>query len=137
MSTPCTFPHHDWLMYVLYGADADFMRQIIRGAAHGVAQAHGTDGVRDALRAYAPGDGDCLHTLRVKLLVLLDQDEATRARLCEYRSPVVRDWHPVCRVKATRFYAELHDSLLPGWVKDETVTTSDFVDRVRAAYLVS
>jgi len=124
-------------MYVLYGADADFMRQIIRGAAHGVAQAHDTDGVRDALRAYAPGDGDCLHTLRVKLLVLLDQDEATRARLCEYRSPVVRDWHPVCRVKATRFYAELHDSLLPGWVKDETVTTSDFVDRVRAAYLVS
>ena len=124
-------------MYVLYGADADFMRQIIRGAAHGVAQAHGTDGVRDALRAYAPGDGDCLHTLRVKLLVLLDQDEATRARLCEYRSPGVRDWHPVCRVKATRFYAELHDSLLPGWVKDETVTTSDFVDRVRAAYLVS
>ena len=134
---PCTCPHRDWLMYVLYSGDAEFMGQIIRGAIRGVADAQPTEGVRDALRPYAPAEDDCLHTLRIKLLVLLDQDEATRVRLCEYSSPVARDWRPVCRVKATRFYTELHDALLPAWVKDETVTASDFVDRVRMAYLIS
>jgi hypothetical protein len=124
-------------MYILYGGDAEFIGQIIRGAMHGIAGAHGTPGVRESLRGYAPQADDCLHTLRIKLLVLLDMDETTRRRLCEYRSPAAREWRPVCSVKATRFYLELHDSLLPGWVKDETVTASDFVDRVRMAYLVS
>jgi hypothetical protein len=124
-------------MYILYGGDSEFMGQIIRGAMMGIERAHGTDGVRDALRPYAPDEDDCLHSLRIKLLVLLDQDEGTRARLCEYRSPIARDWHPVCRVKATRFYIDLHESLLPGWVKDETVSASEFVERVRMAYLVS
>ena len=135
---PCTCPHRDWLMYVLYGGDSEFIGQIIRGAMQGIGNAHGgAPGVTEALRVYAPQADDCLHTLRIKLLVLLDLDEPTRLRLSEYTSPMVRDWHPVCRVKATRFYLELHDSLLPGWVKDETITASDFVERVRMAYLVS
>ena len=124
-------------MYILYSGDSEFLCQIIRGAIHGVGRAHPTEGVKDALRVYEPGRDDCLHTLRIKLLVLLDQDETTRVRLCEYRSPLARDWHPVCRVKATRFYTDLHDSLLPAWIKDETITASDFVDRVRMAYLIS
>ena len=124
-------------MYILYGGDSEFIGQIIRGAMQGIQRAHGTAGVGEALRVYAPQRDDCLHTLRIKLLVLLDLDEPTRRRLSEYSSPLARDWHPVCRVKATRFYAELHDVLLPGWVKDETINASDFVDRVRMAYLVS
>jgi hypothetical protein len=124
-------------MYILYGGDSEFIGQIIRGAMQGIERAHGTAGVTESLRVYSPQRDDCLHTLRIKLLVLLDLDEPTRRRLSEYSSPLARDWHPVCRVKATRFYAELHDVLLPGWVKDETINASDFVDRVRMAYLVS
>ena len=135
---PCTCPHRDWLMYILYGGDSEFIGQIIRGAMQGIERAHGgAPGVVESLRVYSPHKHDCLHTLRIKLLVLLDLDEGTRRKLSEYSSPLARDWHPVCRVKGTRFYAELHDGLLPGWVKDETINASDFVDRVRMAYLVS
>jgi hypothetical protein len=124
-------------MYILYSGDSEFLGQIIRGAAHGIGEAHRTEGVRDALLPYAPAADDCMHALRIKLLILLDQDETTRVRLCEYSSPLAREWRPVCRAKATRFYTDLHDSLLPTWVKDETITASDFVDRVRMAYLIS
>ena len=65
------------------------------------------------------------------------QDEETRRRLCEFQSDLARDWRPVCKVKATRFYATLHDELLPAWVKDETVTLDEAVERARMAYLVS
>jgi hypothetical protein len=75
-------------------------------------------------------------TLRGKVLVLLEQDEVTRRRLCEFKSDVVRDWQPTCPAKATRFYALLHDELIPNWVKDEGVSLSEFVDAARAAYLV-
>lgn len=40
-------------------------------------------------------------------------------------------------MKAGRFYAALHDRLLPDWVKDEAVTLDEVVDRARMAYLVS
>lgn len=43
----------------------------------------------------------------------------------------------MCRIKASRFYATLHDELLPSWVKDETVTLDEIIERVRMAYLVS
>jgi hypothetical protein len=104
----------------------------------GIAQRHATEGVRESLLPYAPSPSDCMHTTRIKLLVLLDQDEGTRRRLCEYTSKgVARDWLPVCPQKAARFYAELHDTLIPAWIKDETVSSSEFVDRVRMAYLIS
>jgi hypothetical protein len=137
MSMPCTYPHHDWLMYILYSCDATFLHQIIRSAMRNICASHGTAGIKEAAEIYEPSDEDCLHTLRIKLLVLLDQDEETRRKLTEYKSNVARDWHPVCPRKATRFYAELHDQLLPDWIKDETITNSEFVDRARMAYLVS
>jgi hypothetical protein len=137
MSIPCTYPHNDWLMYVLYTGDTGFMSQIIRDAARGVDQTHRSEGVTDALRAYAPGPADCANTLRMKLLVLMDQDEQTRRRLCEFQSELARDWRPVCKTKATRFYAALHDQVLPEWVKDEAVTLDEAIDAARMAYLVS
>jgi hypothetical protein len=103
----------------------------------GVANTHNTDGIKEALVPYLPGDRDCMHIARIKLMVLLDQDEGTRRRLCEYTSDLARDWRPVCAQKATRFYAELHDVLLPEWIKDETISHSEFIERVRMAYLVS
>jgi hypothetical protein len=73
MSIPWTYPHNDWLMYILYTADAGFMAQIIRGAALGVQRAHASPAVHEALRAYEPSPSDSLLLLRAKLLVLLDQ----------------------------------------------------------------
>ena len=137
MSTPCTYPHNDWLMYILYNGDARFLGQIIEAAMANIERHHQSEGVTEALRCYAASGGDSLHTLQGKVLVLLEQDEATRRRLCEFRSDVVRDWQPVCPAKATRFYAQLHDELIPGWVKDEEVALADFIDTARAAYLVS
>lgn len=137
MSIPCTYPHHDWLAYILYSCDAEFLGQIIRGAAQSIAATHNSKGISEALKLYSPGPRDCLHVIRIKLLALLDQDEGTRRKLCEYKSDLAREWTPLCPKKAARFYAELHDRLLPDWVKDETVTSSEFVDRVRMAYLIS
>jgi hypothetical protein len=137
ISMPCTCPHRDWLFYILYSSDIEFMAQIIRTAAESIRSEHGTPGVDEAVLAFLPSPGDCLHTLRIKVLVLMDRDEKTRRRLCEFTSPVVRNYSPVPQDKASNFYTELHDRLIPDWVKDETVTPGEFVDRVRMAYLIS
>ena len=137
MSMPCTCPHRDWLMYILYTCDSEFMGQVIRTAAEGIQAEHATQGVAEAVRPFFPSPEDCLHSLRMKLLILLDQDEPTRRKLCQYSSPVVRNYSPVPTEKANRFYVELHDKLIPDWIKDETVTAGEFVDRVRMAYLIS
>jgi len=137
MSMPCTCPHRDWLFYILYSCDSEFMSQIIHTAAANVQTDHDTPGVAEAIQPFLPTPGDCLHSLRIKLLVLVDQDEATRRRLCEFTSPTVRNYTSVPPEKADRFYADLHDTLIPDWVKDETVTPGEFVDRVRMCYLIS
>jgi hypothetical protein len=136
MSIPCTYPHNDWLMYILYNGDAPFLGQIIRAAIGNIAKEHQSEGVTDALRSYEVSASDSLHTLRGKVVVLLDQDEATRARLCEFKSELVRDWQPACPAKATRFYGQLHSSVIPNWVKDEEVTLAELIDSAREAYLV-
>ena len=134
---PCTCPHSDWLMYILYSSDTQFMGQIIRSAITGIEALHCTDGVTDALKSYQPSQSDTTHLLRIKLLVLLDQDESVRKRLCEYTSPNAREWRPVCPSKASRFYVELHERLIPDWIKDESVSSEEFVDKVRMSYLIS
>lgn len=79
MSIPCTYPHNDWLMYLLYTGDAPFMAQVIRAAMANIRRAHaGSEPVADAVGLYEPGPADSLHTLRAKLLVLLDQVAAAR-----------------------------------------------------------
>ena len=137
MSTPCTYPHNDWLMYVLYYHDVDLTRQMISTAIESIRSTHSCPNVSRILDSYRPSDLDCHHTLRIKLLVLLDQDEYTRAQLCNYTCKLVRDRRPVPPEKGSRFYAALHDELLPAWVRDGSVPACKFVDSVRMAYLVS
>ena len=124
-------------MYILYSCDSEFMSQVIRTACRSIEEEHGDPGVSRAARAFLPSPDDCLHTLRAKLLVLLDRDEPTRRRLCAFTSPVVRNYRPVPADKASAFYVELHERLIPDWVKDETVTLGNFVDSVRMAYLIA
>ena len=137
MSMPCTCPHRDWLFYVLYSCDSEFMSQIIRTAAANIEAEHHTQAVTNSLLPFLPSPDDCLHSLRIKLLVLVDQDEASRRRLCEYTSPAVRNYAPVAPEKADRFFADLHDALIPDWIKDETISAGEFVDRARMSYLIS
>ena len=138
MSMPCTCPHNDWLMYILYTCDSGFISQVIQTAAKGILEEHaGVAGVSEAVGMFMPVPGDCLHRLRIKLLVLLEKDEGTRRRLCEFSSPTVRNYHAVKPEKADRFYSDLHERLIPEWIKDETVSAGEFVDRVRMAYLIS
>ena len=137
MSIPCTCPHRDWLMYILYCCDSEFMSQVIHTAAVNIQSEHDTPGVAEAIQPFLPSPDDCLHNLRIKLLILVDQDESTRRRLCEFSSPTVRNYTAVAPEKADRFYADLHDTLIPDWVKDETVTPGEFVDRARMSYLIS
>ena len=134
---PCTCPHRDWLMYILYSCDSEFMSQVISTTISNIQDEHATPGVRESLLPFRPSPGDCLHSLRMKLLILADQDEGTRRRLCEFTSPAVRNYSPVDPEKADRFYADLLDRLIPDWIKDETVTAGEFVDRARMAYLIS
>ena len=124
-------------MYILYSCDSEFMSQVIRSAAKNIEEEHATEGVTQAIKPFMPHPEDCLHSLRIKLLILLNRDERTRRRLCEYTSPVVRSYTPVPEEKASRFYVELHETLIPDWVKNETITSGEFIDGVRMAYLKS
>jgi hypothetical protein len=124
-------------MYILYCCDSEFMSQVIHTAAVNIQSEHDTPGVAEAIQPFLPSPDDCLHNLRIKLLILVDQDESTRRRLCEFSSPTVRNYTAVAPEKADRFYADLHDTLIPDWVKDETVTPGEFVDRARMSYLIS
>jgi hypothetical protein len=124
-------------MYILYCCDNEFMSQVIHYAVTSIEEEHDTPGVKESLKPFLPSPDDCLHGLRIKLLILVDQDEATRRKLCEFTSPVVRNYTAVPPEKADRFYADLHDNLIPEWIKDETVTPGEFVDRVRMSYLIS
>ncbi len=113
------------------------MSQIIRSAAKGIEEEHDTPGVTESVQPFLPSSEDCLHSLRIKLLILLNQDERTRRRLCEYTSTAVRNFTPVPEEKANRFFTELHDDLIPNWVKDETITPGEFIESVRMSYLIS
>ena len=63
------------------------------------------------------------------------EDELRAAMEYVFGSTLVCDSLPLA--KAERFYAELHDALLPAWVKNEEVDLSAFVDMLQEAYLHS
>ena len=85
-----------------------------------------------------PKSGDSINKLRGKVLILLDQDEATRVALCASgASELFPTRRPVCPKKATGFFQGMHNEVLPRWVKDETVTLENFVDEARMLYLIA
>lgn len=113
------------------------MGQVISGAIKNITEEHDCPGVTEAATMFMPSPQDCLHTLRIKIMVLIDQDEGTRRRLCQFTSSKVSNYRPVDPKKADRFYSDLHYNLIPDWIKNETVSSSDFVDKARMSYLIS
>lgn len=132
-------PHHDWLQYVLYSSDVNMIQQIIMSAYKNIEKRFARyPQVATALRPFAPNPmTDSLNTLQIKMLLLMDLDEGVRVHLCNYKTDLVRDRRPLCPRKATRFYTELHYTLIPAWLQDADVTHDKFIDDVRGAYLVS
>ena len=81
---------------------------------------------------------DSINTLRVKMLALLDQDEATRALLCAAGpSTLFPTRVPVCPKKATGFFQGVQATRLPRWVKDECVTLDGLIEDARMLYLIA
>ena len=138
-SIPMTCPllqNQTVLFHVLYGGNAEFVTGLVRESLGNVRREYPHEGVLEALRGLEPDEGDSLNRLRVKFFVLLDLDEQMRRHLCNV------DARQSCMcslplAKAERFYAELHDVLLPAWVKNEEVDLSAFVDMLQEAYLHS
>ena len=132
------FPHNDWLMYVLYYDDRMLLCQIIESA---VASLRGANArhpcVLEALEWVLPLDWDSLDKLRGKLVVLLDADPASRERMAKFQSDRIKELRSPCPLKASGFFEEVHEKVLPVWLQDEAWTTGDLLEAVRDAYLVA
>lgn len=88
-------------------------------------------------QVYLPSVQDSVLQLRVKLLVLLDQDEVTRKELVTKKNKKRGYFGPVPLLKANAFYQALHGQLIPSWVSNEAVTLDDFIDKARMVYLIA
>ena len=132
-------PHNDWMFYVLYHEDRPFLSQIISTSVRNLG-AGGPDTVPELstlLDWFANIQTDSVHVLRAKLLVLLDQDEATRKEFTVFRPDSCRLRPPLPLAKADRFFAQLHETVIPQWLCNETISLNTLVDSARNAYLIS
>lgn len=131
-------PHNDWMFYVLYHHDSAFLQQIIAFATKNLCETFNiVPDCSSVLEWFSSTQSDSIHTLRAKLLLLLDRDEKTRKEFTVFRSNTCRLRPPLPLAKADRFYAELHDRVIPQWVCNENISLNEFVDNARMAYLIS
>ena len=136
--TTFLFPHNDWLMYILYYDDAHLIRQIILSGLSSLRTTYAHHPcVLDALTPYTPCPYDSINRLRTKLLVILEADPPSRARIAAFRSNAIRELNPVDPLKASNFFQEMHTRTLVDWVQDEHRTMDDLIDAARDLYLLS
>jgi hypothetical protein len=150
MSTPTTchpvittvFQRKDILFHVLYGANLDYIGRMIEESAVNISREYPSpqsasktdEGVAGALQLLRPKEGDSLHYLQIKFLVLLNEDETMRKNISNVaRTSLVAS---LCPYKAERFYDALSDELIPTWTRSR-LKNGDFLDLVRSSYLVS
>ncbi len=148
MPTTCHtagFQYKDILFHVLYGANLDYIGRLIEESVVNIARDYATStsatsseeggGVAEALQLLRPVEGDSLHRLQIKFLVLLNEDETMRRNISNVsKTSMVCS---LCPYKAERFYDALCDELLPTWIKDCFIPHESFLDSVRASYLCS
>lgn len=132
----------DTLFHVLYGANLDYIGRMIEESVVNIAREYPTsaacqegEGVASALQLLRPQEGDSLHRLQIKFLLLLNEDETMRRNISNVSATSLIG--SLCPRKAEGFYDSLCDELIPMWIKDCSVTHGDFLDRVRASYLNS
>jgi hypothetical protein len=146
MSMPTTcqanFQRKDILFHVLYGANLDYIGRLIEESVLNIAREYptpasstGEEGVVGALQLLRPKEGDSLHRLQIKFLVLLNEDETMRKNLANVSKKSLVS--SLCPHKAEYFYDSLSDELIPMWIKDCRIQHEAFLDMVRASYLCS
>jgi hypothetical protein len=141
MSMPriCQTPpgqYQDILMHLIYSGGADpLLRTLIADSMRNIAEDFPTPGVGTALALLAPSADTPLAGLRVRFFLLLNQDQRMRSRLCH--GVVAVYLSPVCPYKACNLYEQLRDTVVPMWIKNETVSVLDLSDRLKDAYLVA
>jgi hypothetical protein len=141
MSMPriCQTPpgqYQDILMHIIYSGGAEpLLRFLIAESLKNIAEDFPTPGVRAALASLAPAVDTPLAGLRARFFLLLNQDQRMRVRLCHGK--ISAHLAPVCAYKACCLYAQLSESVVPAWIKNETITLLDLVDHLKDAYLVA
>ena len=128
--------YQDILMHIIYSGGAEpLLRSLIAESLRNIADDFPTPGVRAALATLAPTADTPLAALRVRFFLLLNQDHRMRVRLCHGKiSPHLP---PVCAYKACILYEQLKESVVPAWIKNETITLLDLAENLKDAYLVA
>ena len=141
MSIPriCQTPpgqYQDILMHLIYSGGAEpLLRSLIAECMRNIADDFPTPGVRAALASLAPTSETPIAALRVLFFLLLNQDHRMRIRLCHGK--IAPYLNPVCAYKACNLYEQLRESVVPAWIKNETVTLLDLAENLKDAYLVA
>ena len=141
MSMPriCQTPpgqYQDILMHIIYSGGAEpLLRSLIAESTRNISEDFPTSGVRAALASLAPAADTPLAGLRVRFFLLLNQDFRMRVRLCHGKVAVYLK--PVCAYKACRLYEQLRESVVPAWIKNETITLLDLDENLKDIYLVA
>ena len=127
---------NDIVMHLLFnGGSIALLRALISESVRNISETFPTEGVRSALRDISPGPDASLACLRARFFLLLNMDHLMRSRLCQER--VAGHLAPVCPHKACNLYDQLHETVVPLWIKDERIELQDFVERLKDAYLVA
>ena len=124
-------------MHLLYNGSAEsLLRTLIKQSIQNIAQEFPTQGVRDALTHYfLPKEGVSIATLRAVFFILLNQDSKMHSEICSTR--MVSYIPELCPYKACRFYDQIRDCVIMEWVKNETITITEFVESLKDSYLVA
>lgn len=129
-------PCQDILQYLLYsGSAGPFLHRLISQCILNIGADFPTPGVKEALACYNIPRESSLALLRAVFFVLLNYDSRTRNALCEKR--FLPHLPELCAFKACRFYDQLRDDVLVGWIKDETVGTAELMEGLKESYLVA
>ncbi len=124
-------------MYIMFNAGSvQLLTALINESVKNIAEEFPTEGVRSALSSLvSPSRHTSLACLRVRFFLLLHQDARMRRRLCENKIA----WYipTLCPYKACNLYDQLRTTLIPNWIKDETVSLLAFEETLRDAYLVA
>lgn len=123
-------------MHVIYSGGAEpLLRSLIAESMRNIADDFPTAGVRAALASLAPTAETPIAALRVLFFLLLNQDHRMRSRLCYGK--IAPYLNPVCAYKACNLYEQIRETVVPAWIKNETVTLLDLAENLKDAYLVA
>ena len=125
-------------MYLFFNAGSlPLLKALIGESVKNIAEEFPTEGVKTALQSLINSlrDSSSLACLRVVFFLLLNQDARMRRRLCE--SQIAWYIPTLCPYKACNLYDQLRTTLIPGWIKNETLDILAFEENLRDSYLVA